>query len=392
MVASDANSSDGSGVEYYFEETSGNPGGGSSNWQADKTYTDTGLSSGTQYSYRVKVRNKTNHLETKFSQIRSATTLSPPNPNPMTWATAPNATSYNTITMQATVAVSTDGTGVEYLFDETSGNPGGSDSLWQDSATYTDTGLSGETNYCYTVKARNKGNKLETQLSEQRCATTPAAPAPTPNPMTWPWATVPVATSYDTITMVATTATAGDGTSVEYYFDETTGNPGGSDSGWRPSPDYTDDGLTKQTQYCYRVKARNTGNSRETAWSDTRCATTPCDDSIPPYFPYPPGYWEYEPCECKHGSSEMTWYAEMTAGEAQDDSGYVEYFFECVDDGSKSSGWRVCRHWEILLGRSNQGFSFRVKARDACHNETAWSPAVQVRQCAGGVCPPDVCN
>ncbi len=386
MTASDAISSDGSGVEYYFEETGGNAGGDDSGWQAQKTYTDTGLSSGMEYSYRVKVRNKGNHLETQFSQTRSVTTLSPPNPNPMTWATAPNATSYSTIAMQATAAVSTDGTGVEYFFDETSGNPGGSDSTWQDGASYTDTGLSGGVNYCYKVKARNKGNKLETAFCEQGCATTPAAPAPTPDPMTWSLA--PMATSYDTITMAATTATPGDGSSVEYKFERV----GGPSSNWQSSLLYTETGLAKQTQYCYRVKARNSGNSRETGWSDAMCATTPCDDSTPPYFPYPPGNWEYQPCECKHGSSDMTWYAEMTAGEAQDDSGYVEYFFECVDDSSKSSGWRTCRHWEILLGRSNQGFSFRVKARDACHNETAWSSAVLVRQCAGGVCPPDVCN
>jgi len=390
MAAATATPGDGTSVEYYFDETSGNPGGTDSLWQPSPVYEDTGLTRQTTYCYRVKARNTGNSRETAWSDTRCATTLSPPNPNPMTWATAPYASSYSTITMQATAAASTDGTGVEYFFDETSGNPGGSDSAWQDSASHTDTGLSGGVNYCYKVKARNKGNKLETELSEQRCATTPVAPAPTPDPMAW--LLPPAAISHDTIKMTAATATPGDGTSVEYYFDETSGNPGGTDSLWQPSPVYEDTGLTKQTTYCYRVKARNTGNLRETAWSDVRCATTPCDDSIAPYFPSPPGYWEYQPCECKHGSSEMTWYAEMTAGEAQDASGYVEYFFECVEDSSKSSGWRVCRHWEVLLGRSNQGFSFRVKARDACHNETAWSPAVLVRQCPGGTCPPDVCN
>jgi hypothetical protein len=89
----------------------------------------------------------------------------------------------------------------------------------------------------------------------------------------------------------------------------------------------------------------------------------------------------------------MDWWAEMAAGEAQDDSGYVEYFFECVDDSSKSSGWRTSRCYEVFLGRSNQGFSFRVKARDACHNETAWSPAVLIQRCyPNGSCPPDVCD
>ena len=65
-----------------------------------------------------------------------------PTPNPMTWASAPAAVSSSSITMTATTA--SDPSGVEYFFDETSGNPGGSDSGWQDSATYTDTGLNAE--------------------------------------------------------------------------------------------------------------------------------------------------------------------------------------------------------------------------------------------------------
>jgi len=114
MTASDANSSDETGVEYYFQETSGNPGGDDSPWQTQTTYTDVGLTAGKVYSYRVKARNKGNHLETEFSLIRSATTLSPPNPDPMTWATPPAATADDIITMTAATAVSTDGSGVEY--------------------------------------------------------------------------------------------------------------------------------------------------------------------------------------------------------------------------------------------------------------------------------------
>jgi hypothetical protein len=44
---------------------------------------------------------------------------------------------------------------VEYFFDETSGNPGGTDSGWQTSATYTDSGLDADTQYTYTVQMRD---------------------------------------------------------------------------------------------------------------------------------------------------------------------------------------------------------------------------------------------
>ncbi len=94
-----------------------------------------------------------------------------PTPNPMTWSTEPYATSSSSITMIATVA--NDSSGVEYYFAETSGNPGGSDSGWQDSTTYTNTGLQAGTPYTYKVKARDKStNHNETGYSSPKSATT----------------------------------------------------------------------------------------------------------------------------------------------------------------------------------------------------------------------------
>jgi len=98
---------------------------------------------------------------------------SPPTPNPMTWATQPYAGGTSSITMVASTA--NDSSGVEYYFDETSGNSGGSDSGWQDSTTYTDTGLQTGTTYTYKVKARDKSVNLnETSYSSSKSATTVA--------------------------------------------------------------------------------------------------------------------------------------------------------------------------------------------------------------------------
>jgi hypothetical protein len=100
---------------------------------------------------------------------------------------------------------------------------------------------------------------------------TPDYDPPTPDPMTW--ASVPAAGGTDSITMTATTAS--DPSGVSYYFDETSGNPGGSDSGWQSSPNYTDSGLSPSTQYCYQVQARdNSTNQNATGWSTIECATT----------------------------------------------------------------------------------------------------------------------
>jgi len=99
----------------------------------------------------------------------------PPSPNPMTWATVPYATGSTSIAMVATTA--SDPSGVEYYFDETSGNPGGSDSGWQAGTSYTDTGLSASTTYTYRVQARDKSpNQNATGWSTSQSATTQAAP------------------------------------------------------------------------------------------------------------------------------------------------------------------------------------------------------------------------
>lgn len=81
-------------------------------------------------------------------------------PATMSFVNAPAATSQTAITMSATTA--SDANGVQYFFDETSGNPGGTDSSWQDSPVYTDSGLNPNTPYTYTVRARDKSSNNNT--------------------------------------------------------------------------------------------------------------------------------------------------------------------------------------------------------------------------------------
>ena len=103
---------------------------------------------------------------------------------------------------------------------------------------------------------------------------------PTPNPATF--TAVPAAVSGTVISMTATTGTDANGP-VEYYFDETSGNPGGTDSGWQTSPSYTDFGLLASTQYTYTVQMRdamlNTGTASSPASPITFILRTDYDNS-----------------------------------------------------------------------------------------------------------------
>jgi parallel beta-helix repeat protein len=110
-----------------------------------------------------------------------------------------------------------------------------------------------------------------------------------------------------------------------------------------------------------------------------------CQASIPPlnWFtgidfdpPVPdPAQWAQngEPREVYGGGGTFDYLVQMTAAEATDASGPVEYFFECTTEARFSSGWLNSRIYEVLIGRSGQGLRFRVKARDQFGNETGWS-------------------
>ncbi len=77
--------------------------------------------------------------------------VTPPEPDPMTWASPPDAIGPDRITMTATAA--SDISGVEYYFECISG--GGHDSGWQLSPIYMDILLLPSTQYTYRVKARD---------------------------------------------------------------------------------------------------------------------------------------------------------------------------------------------------------------------------------------------
>jgi hypothetical protein len=107
--------------------------------------------------------------------------------------------------------------------------------------------------------------------------------APTPSPMSF--ATPPYATSETSIAMVATTAS--DDAGVEYLFTETSGNPGGDNSGWQGSPTYEDTGLTTGLQYTYTVTARDLSSNQNPTTASAAASATAQTPIIPPVITAP---------------------------------------------------------------------------------------------------------
>jgi pectate lyase/fibronectin type 3 domain-containing protein len=189
---------DTSGVEYYFECLTA--GGHSSDWQASSTYTDTGLSASTQYTYRVKAQDLSAAMnQTAYSSNASATTLAPALPAvptgltatagntqvSLSWSASSGATSYNV--KRATVS------GGPYT---TIASP--------TTNSYINTGLTNGTTYYYVVSAVNAVG--ESSNSAQVSATPSCSLAAVPTGLTatagnaqvsLSWAASSGATSYN---------------------------------------------------------------------------------------------------------------------------------------------------------------------------------------------------
>jgi len=144
----------------------------------------------------------------------------------------------------------------------------------QSSTTYDPGTLSASTAYYWAIDEINDTN---TWAGDVWSFTTAGGDttAPSPDPMTF--ATEPYATGATSISMTATTAT--DVSGVEYFFDCIT--EGGHDSNWQDGTTYQDTGLSSETQYSYRVQARDkSANQNATAFSTTKSATTDFDPDL----------------------------------------------------------------------------------------------------------------
>jgi len=303
-----------------------------------------------------------------------------PEPDPSEWEIEPHSTSMAPpypIGMTAKAAIDGWGWGVEYYFECVTDDVS---SGWQDSRTWQDTGLTLGITYGYRVKAKDELDN-ETGWSDIGYAVAGEdTMPPTPDPMTWE--TLPYSASPNSIAMVATTAD--DDSGVEYYFD--TNSPGAHDSDWIDVPSYVDVDLVSNTEYGYRVRARDKSTQQHmtdwSVWAYATPGTPPTPDPMQWDMTLDANNMNGEPHQVWLDPYQMfTYGATMRADpDTSDDSEWFEFKFECRDNrySSHDPEWI---HFDgppyiyttDYLGSILVQLEFRVKARDIDGIETGWS-------------------
>lgn len=227
------------------------------------TYTDNTVQGNGSYTFRVRAILATGAPTGYSGEVKVTTPATPP-----TTPTSLGAATQSPSTIRLSWTNTGGGTATEFLLERGTSSNGPFTQIatvaYSRSPAYDDTGLASGTGYCYRVRARGPGGTSD--YSNTACATTTAVPPVTPsglsvlavstNQLQVFWSDANVVP----VTFEISRASSAGGT---YQVIQT-------DFGQKI---FTDNNLSANTQYCYKVRAK-TGAGLYSGYSNEACGTT----------------------------------------------------------------------------------------------------------------------
>jgi chitodextrinase len=322
---------------------------------ASTSYSNTGLSASTSYSYTVAAYDNAGNTSAQ-SVAASATTQAAPDTTAPSVPTglAASAVSSSQINLSWTAATDSGGSGLAgYKIYRN-----GTQIATTASTSYSNTGLSASTSYSYTVAAYDNAGNTSAQ-SVAASATTQAAADTTAPSIPTGLTAYAGSCSHNVITWNVSTDTGGSGLKGYNLYR----NGVFLKQVAAPALTTTDTGLAASTSYAYAVAAvDNAGN--ESAKSAAVNATTPaCPDN-------PPTASLTTPTSGATLSGTATF-----AGSATDDIGVTKVEFWC--DGSVLLGTATTAPYNAAVNTTtmaNGTYSFTCKAYDTTGKSTISAP------------------
>lgn len=338
-------------------------------------YTDSGVTSATSYSYRVRAADAAGNLSS-YSNISSVTThdTTPPSTPSSLVATASSSSQIG-----LTWTASTDNVGVAgYRVERCSG--AGCSSFAQvgttgGTTTFSDSGLSASTSYSYRVRATDAAGNLS-GYSNTAPATTPAG-TDTTHPSA-PTNLAATATASGTQINLSWTAST-DNVGVTGYKIERCAGAGCSSFAQigttTTATTYADSGLTSATSYSYRVRATDTAGNLSN-YSNVSSATTP--DTVAPTAPT-----NLKATASSSSQIGLTWTA------STDNVAVTGYKVErCSGAGCSSFAQIATTGGTTTFSDSglnaSTSYSYRVRATDAVGNLSGYSNTASATTSSSG--------
>ncbi|MBU0641246.1 MAG: matrixin family metalloprotease [Planctomycetes bacterium] len=313
----------------------------------------------------------------------SAPDTNPPVPNPMTFDAPPYPMSIASIGMAATIAYDAESPPVQYEFDFVSGGSGGTDSGWQSSTGYTDYGLDTNTEYTYRVRARDSASTPN--VTSYSGSSTTATLIETPSGIGFGTTT----TSSIGLYVIGSLSYLGAGSSG-VYFDSTTSGGDGGINNWIQTTTDTATGLSPNTEYTFRVKARNR-NAVETGYCPTDSKVTLANVPTAPSLSNATNN-SLDLNVNANGNPSYTDFAVRCTGTDPYDAAWDGQYVNASGNPSGSALWQTDSAWGTTTVQglqSNTEYTFAVKAKNTADVETAFGSEASLTTTGGGWAPGD---